>query len=149
MDADDILFDASVFYHWYNVLKPGISDSKYVCDKCEMKFGEKSELKRHEITIHYGKKLKCKYCDATFSREGNLRTHLELHAHYHFGKDVTKYACDICKMTFLKKSNLLRHSKVYHKCEFCSQIFCSMAQLQQHKKKIHPAWVIPMKMLPS
>ena len=53
---------------------------------------------------------------------------------------MTKYTCEVCEATFLKKFNFKRHKKDQKpvSCHTCSKIFCSLKQLLKHRTSVHP-----------
>ena len=42
---------------------------------CNLGFSEKSNLNRHENSIHKGLKFKCDHCDKEFSQKGSVAIH--------------------------------------------------------------------------
>ena len=56
------------------------------------------------------------------------------------GEGMTKYTCEVCEATFLKKFNFERHKKDQKlvSCQSCSKIFCSLKQLLKHRTSVHP-----------
>ena len=137
-DFHEHLQDASVLDHWATSIEPTINSSdKFQCDKCSIQFTRKSDLKKHEVAVHYGKKFECSYCGLKFTRDDNLEQHKNLK---HYNQDASRYKCDVCDQEFGKKSNLLRHSKGKQACDLCDVVFCTLKQVQQHKRLLHPAY---------
>lgn len=136
-DLYEECLSASLFEHCYNEIDP-VQDfsSKFSCDKCDKQFERKSDLKRHEFSIHYGKKHFCRYCAMQFSRDDTLWEHVKL---IHWKKEMPKFQCEVCKDTFQKKANLNQHVKTSSVCELCFTVFCTEKQLQLHKKSSHLA----------
>ena len=128
--------DAALFQHMYghNEVEEDEESSKFACDKCDMEFLYRSDLKKHEIARHYGAEHKCLLCGEIFSRKDNLTVHTR--AEHKEG--VAMFECEICRDLFSKKSNLDRHSRVKRQCEVCNEVFCSLKQVQQHKRIMHP-----------
>ena len=69
----DHYVSASSFYVAISAYK-GHSDS-YPCDKCDLNFPNKADLKRHEISLHFGEKHKCCICGLKYSRKDSLSQH--------------------------------------------------------------------------
>ena len=137
-DWYEVRTSASVFRHVLQDIeakKDGFS--KFGCDKCCKKFTKIGDLKKHEISIHFGAKHECEYCDYKFSRHDNLKDHIKL---IHMD-DCFQHACDLCGKSFTRKSDLVRHSKVTQACEICLIEFCSLKQLHLHKKIDHPKFL--------
>jgi hypothetical protein len=129
------LGSASLFKHTYTAQPVWKKDSMFHCDKCEKTFKKMSELKRHEFSVHFGKKENCPYCGLKSSRKDNLEAHIRL-VHGFKSKSLQ---CEVCQETFNKKSNFQRHvSNTRTNCSICSDIFCTLKQLQQHRKECHP-----------
>ena len=104
------------------------------CDKCEKTFKKMSKLKRHEFSVHFGKKENCPYCGLKSSRKDNLEAHIRL-VHGFKSKSLQ---CEVCQETFNKKSNFQRHvSNTRTNCSICSDIFCTLKQLQQDRTECH------------
>ena len=127
---------ASLFKHCYNDVKPTQEQpsNKFACDKCDGTFVRKRDLKRHEISVHYGKRYECHRCAMKFTRKDSMDEH---ERNVHFREEGLQHQCDICKVTFKKKANLVQHSKVSSVCEVCFAVFCTTKQLQFHKRNSH------------
>ena len=109
-------------------------ESGYPCDKCELIFKKKANLKRHERSQHFENKYSCVYCKLEFMRSDNLDKHVKSCHERTISSDLE---CSVCKEKFDKKSNLNRHSKGFRKCGVCFQIFCTLRQMQSHKRSAH------------
>ena len=134
----DHYVSASSFSHVYVAISAdkGHSDS-YPCDKCDLNFPNKADLKRHEISLHFGEKHKCCICGLKYSRKDSLSQHMQV---VHFKANSSEFQCEGCKEMFSKKSHLVRHSSVPKTCLTCYQVFCSVKKLKQHKKSAHPSY---------
>ena len=128
--------DASLFEHNYKEVKPTQEQpsNEFACDKCDGNFVRKRDLKRHEISVHYGKKYECDHCALKFTRKDNMEEHKRC---FHFKEGALEHQCDICKVTFKKKANFVQHAKVSSVCEICFAVFCTNKQLQFHKRSSH------------
>lgn len=127
-----VYVSASQFQHYYGVIEPLKQLSGYSCDKCGHHYKIKGDLKRHEISHHFGEKYTCACCELRFTREDNMNDHMKMHS-----EQKPKFQCDVCKEDFQKKSNYKRHCQGFRKCEECSQVFCSLKQVQEHKRGVH------------
>jgi hypothetical protein len=79
------------------------------------------------------KKHKCPDCDAEFTRQHNLKSHLLTHSH------DKPYACQTCQMRFRRLHDLKRHSKLHtgekpHICPKCDRKFARGDALARHSK---------------
>ena len=81
LHKQDARVDASLFSHAYGYKEPKQDplSRKFLCDKCEQRFSQKSDLKKHEVAQHYGKECPCSLCGIHFSREDNLQQHKSIH----------------------------------------------------------------------
>ena len=80
------------------------------------------------VTVHENKKpikcskFQCPICDLIFTRNGNLKTHIDT-AH----EKKKSFKCNQCQVTYGKKGNLTKHIKrVYEgiklfECDKCEQ----------------------------
>ena len=109
---------------------------KDMCVKCEMSFGSKYKLKRHEQSQHIGIKFECNLCDMFYTRKDNLKVHMKIHHKIVIKNDKLK--CDKCSKIFSKKSHLSRHQSINsNMCDICARSFCTLKQVQEHKRKLH------------
>ncbi|CAB0028950.1 unnamed protein product, partial [Trichogramma brassicae] len=109
------------------------------CEKCEKKFGRKSELLRHQRTVHEGRKdFACEKCEKKFGQKSELLRHQRT---VHEGRK--DFACDKCEKKFIQKTNLLRHQKIVHQgrkdygCDMCEKKFGEKSALLLHQKTVH------------
>ena len=128
-----VYVSASLFRHGYGLTDPVKQDTGFQCDKCELSFLRKGDLKRHEKSQHFGAEISCTDCEEKFTREDNLRAHIKA---LHSG-DKNAYQCPVCKVEFKKKFNYKRHFKGYKECNVCSRAFCSLKQVQDHQRNVH------------
>ena len=130
------LGSASLFKHSYTAKPVWKVDSMFHCDKCEKTFNKVSHLKRHEVSVHFGKEESCPHCGLKSSRKDNLEAHIRsVH-----GIESNSLQCEVCQETFNKKSNFLRHANnTRTNCSICSEIFCTLKQLQKHRTDCHTA----------
>ncbi|CAB0037905.1 unnamed protein product [Trichogramma brassicae] len=106
---------------------------------CEKKFDSRSNLNRHQITIHEGRKdYVCDMCEKKFTQKVNLLFHQRT---VHEGRK--DYACDKCEKKFRRKADLFWHQKTVHEgsndfaCDMCEKKFDSRSNLNRHQITIH------------
>ena len=76
---------------------------------------------------------KCPHCDAQFTRQHNLKSHLLTHS------QEKPFVCDSCNMRFRRLHDLKRHSKLHtgerpHICPKCDRKFARGDALARHAK---------------
>ena len=114
---------------------------KYSCDICGKSFGSSSDMKRHVDSVHLKKPVwqnirknypggkkpvvekTCEFCGDTFSHSILLRKHISLNH-----RDLIKFECRICFITFATKPAFLAHLQNTHEndtyqCKICQQSF--------------------------
>ncbi|CAB0043928.1 unnamed protein product [Trichogramma brassicae] len=111
----------------------------YACEKCEQKFGLKSNLIRHQKAVHDGRKdYTCDNCEKKFANKSNLLLHQRT---VHEGRQ--DYACNKCEKKFGRKPHLLRHRREVHEgrkdyaCDECGKKFSQNSDLFRHQKSVH------------
>ena len=131
----------SDFLSQQNLTSPSGVDPKkpFQCLICPTKFGQKSALNRHILTVHEGNKPhKCPICELSYSQKFILRQHMES---VHERKKSHK--CQICESSFPEKSNLRQHitsvheGKKPHKCPICESTFSEKSYLRLHMESVH------------
>ena len=99
-------------------------DAKFQCQDCDRVYcslgaiwnhtkskhqaAQKSDLKKHNQSIHEGVKYACNQCDQQFARHDNLKIHIQSK---HKG---VKYPCNQCDYQATQKNNLTTHIKMKH-----------------------------------
>nr|XP_033819180.1 zinc finger and BTB domain-containing protein 46 isoform X2 [Geotrypetes seraphini] len=81
---------------------------RFQCSKCPASFTLKSNMDRHEKTIHCnGKKMQCSYCHKLFRDKTDLNRHLvSVHS------NDRSFLCILCGKGFGTRKNLTTHMKV-------------------------------------
>ena len=74
--------------------------------------------------------LTCFKCNKTFTKKGNLKSHMEIHT----GK--FSYYCETCRKGFSNvnnyKSHMQAHEGIRYHCQYCSKTFASKRGLDYH-----------------
>ena len=66
------------------------ADGNIICNHCKYKTKDKSNMKKHVMAKHHGRKFACSFCDKTFPDQSQFKRHIEA---VHEG---VKYACVQC-----------------------------------------------------
>lgn len=62
----------------YNCIKT-MASKAFTCNICQKDFKRKSDLQRHQRTVHGGAGLTCQQCGTSFSRADNYLRHNQRH----------------------------------------------------------------------
>ena len=133
--------------------------SCFPCHICSKVFTRKSDVNRHVLSIHEGKKpLKqypCHICSKVFQKKSDFKRHV---LSDHEGKKLLK--CDSCDKCFSTKYHLNKHVKQVHEerkreqnhdssqffpsyiktniqCRTCSELFPTQQNLKDHFASAH------------
>lgn len=100
---------------------------KYPCQRCGMLFRGFIALRKHKCgeteRIH-----QCDKCTLRFTHKETLEQHICK------AMEVKSYRCLMCPLTFVDKSELVRHREIHetHKCEQCGKAFMDENLLDMH-----------------
>uniref|UniRef100_A0A8C2Y803 Zinc finger and BTB domain containing 46 n=1 Tax=Coturnix japonica TaxID=93934 RepID=A0A8C2Y803_COTJA len=86
--------------------------SRFQCAQCPASFTLKSNMDRHEKTIHFNfneftvirKKFKCPYCSFSAMHQCILKRHMRSHT------GERPYPCEICGKKFTRREHMKRHT---------------------------------------
>ena len=105
-----------------------------VCNQCPFTSTGNSILEKHKESVHEGKRYPCPLCEKFISIHG-LKAHVKIHK-----KPI--FICELCTLTFNKKSSQEIHMRNIHntenlKCNDCEFITSKMHRLLSHTSSQH------------
>lgn len=110
-------------------------DGQHTCEDCPKKFRHLKALKKHIRDVHNKAECnRCPYCDETFKKYREKKTHL-ISVHGFFFEE---FKCDLCPKVFTLKGKLDVHKKQVHfqiknhTCEECDLKFYQKSDLKDH-----------------
>jgi KRAB domain-containing zinc finger protein len=118
--------------------KKKLKANKFKCQYCEDQLLSHSDLERHMLSIHGGKKPECSECNIKFLKERHLSVHMR-----NVHKTKLAYSCHICNAKISKKYYVKSHIETVHegkkpfKCDLCISTFRSSSTLISHMKTSH------------
>lgn len=81
---------------------------RYPCPQCGHVFSQTSDLRKHQGTVHEGRKpYVCDVCHKSFGERGNMMKHKKA---VHLNE--RPFQCTMCSATFCFKDGIQRHIKV-------------------------------------
>ncbi|KAG5676039.1 hypothetical protein PVAND_005894 [Polypedilum vanderplanki] len=118
---------------------------KFQCDKCELKYNFKYQLKKHIEIAHLDhprtkvnrpKKFQCDVCSMQFTELRILTEHTNIHL------DLRPFVCEFCSEAFHNSANLRYHRKRHlnpngYKCPVCQESFVNQQSLRKHHVRQH------------
>ena len=102
-------------------------EEKFKCKVCGKIV---KHLNAHMVVHSQDKPYKCKLCNFSCNRSGNLRVHEQGH------KTETPYKCDFCDKEFNIARKLTMHARIHDRplqCPHCSKIFSEKSQENSHR----------------
>jgi len=123
-----------------------ISPANFQCDKCDSTFANQYSLKKHFKKFHEVKQYSCELCEKSFHKHHLLRSHSVEHT-----GDSFPLKCNQCGKTFKYAMYLKRHERKHkgYACEVCKVTFEKWTDLQQHKASDHtPVTLTTVEILP-
>ncbi|CRL07779.1 CLUMA_CG020733, isoform A [Clunio marinus] len=107
------------------------------CDLCEMRYIQKTQLRKHMDAIHLMKKDHvCSICGKCYSRDTTLSKHMFVHKEH---KDIV---CTVCGFRCHTKPKMERHMKSHtgernYSCKICGKRFLYSYNVTAHIKHVH------------
>ncbi|XP_073842885.1 uncharacterized protein [Musca autumnalis] len=132
------------------------NDTKYICEKCDIRFATKMGLVVHSSKMHLSEdhstqtrtKHKCELCDSSYTEYKHLRAHIIAK---HPSSIDADYICEICHKRFATQKGLDKHDHVSHpgasstqtsakyNCEICGRCYTDdIRTLRKHMRIKHP-----------
>ena len=128
----------SKVYTYRNTLQEHMKNHKnesYQCEKCDKTFQTPKKLASH-VKRHSTKQPHlCEVCGKSFRIKETYENHLYTHS-----ENAEKpFKCDVCGISFIKNTYLMRHSTCHtgvkpFKCEECEMKFRTKGDLQRHER---------------
>ncbi|KAF0683185.1 Aste57867_24749 [Aphanomyces stellatus] len=114
---------------------PEAEGGDFVCEVCAQTFRFKGNLKRHQMTAHFGlRPFCCPLCPKSFARKADMQVHMRVHT------GEKPYECGQCSKTFARISDLRSHERTHRgekrfACPFpmCDRRFTRRVDLKKHE----------------
>lgn len=114
-------------------LKTHVPGREQICELCGNLFTRKSDLDRHNRTVHSDVKrlFKCQFCNYACSLELSLQKHILIHSNDRL------YGCDHCAKRFYQRHDRDRHMQTHtnerpYYCKDCNINFRQKYNLSRH-----------------
>ena len=108
------------------------------CSKCLKIYRFKASFEKHRCKESASLKFQCKLCGQRCTSEAFLKKHDN-----EFHKKIKSHFCDLCGSGFVKRSDMLRHQRIFHEgtekyspCDICGKIFTNR-YLKIHRFNVH------------
>lgn len=112
-------------------------ESRCKVKSCGLTFPVRSELKRHENTVH-SSVHECAHCGKKFPKRHSRDTHVNsVHL------KLRPFRCQTCGKDFAQKTNLSTHDRIFHRkvrysCRYCPREFSTLGSgLHKHVARVH------------
>lgn len=108
-------------------------DKRFVCDICNKRFAQKSQLDVHVNAVHYNHRpFRCLLCSKSFKTKGSHDAHMIVHT------DTRNYQCPHCDKKCRKRYDLTLHIRTHtgekpFKCSVCGRGFVQMCDTRKHE----------------
>ena len=114
-------------------------DFRFQCSLCNKSYFYKQSLKKHNNSVHEGKKpYQCTICGTSFGAKKNLDNH---NIQVHQKREL--YQCSLCDKSYPYSHSLKIHIETVHEgkkpfqCTHCDSIFTQKSSLDAHIAAIH------------
>ena len=102
------------------------------CDFCDNTYSKRTNMYRHIRRVHKEQKCKCNFCDKMF-----LPYFMKIHINRaHRIEGVKPFKCDFCDKTFTRNSSMQKHIKRFHEENEEQKIKCEFCD-----ESISPAYL--------
>jgi DNA-directed RNA polymerase subunit RPC12/RpoP len=107
------------------------------CDHCDMRYIQKTQLRKHMDAIHLMRKDHvCAICGKSYSRDTTLSKHMFVH------KEEKDVVCTVCGFRTHTKPKMERHMKSHtgernYSCMICGKRFLYSYNVTAHVKHVH------------
>lgn len=107
------------------------------CDHCDMRYIQKTQLRKHMDAIHLKKRDHiCPICGKCYSRDTTLSKHMFVH------KEQKDVVCTVCGFRTHTKPKMERHMKSHtgernYSCGICGKRFLYSYNVTAHVKHVH------------
>lgn len=103
-----------------------------LCTQCGFGCYTNRELEEHQILTHGAEPYHCKYCDKTFTKRMNVKTHERMKHENH-----KPYECYICNKILVSRGRLNEHLNQVHlaqrfECKLCHKTIVSEKTFKKH-----------------
>lgn len=108
-------------------------NKRFVCDICNKRFAQKSQLDVHRNAVHYNQRpFSCVLCNKSFKTKGSHDAHMIVHT------DTRNYQCPHCDKKCRKRYDLTLHIRTHtgekpFKCSVCGRGFVQMCDTRKHE----------------
>lgn len=108
-------------------------DKRFMCDICNKRFAQKSQLDVHRNAVHYNQRpFSCVLCSKSFKTKGSHDAHMIVHT------DTRNYQCPHCDKKCRKRYDLTLHIRTHtgekpFKCSVCGRGFVQMCDTRKHE----------------
>ena len=99
----------------------------FKCDVCDKVLTTKSNLFKHNRSVHEKISFICSLCNKSFSRKDAMKRHKKA-----VHERILDFQCKTCFAKFTKKTDLTRHGISCCRCHKCKIQFFSISQFCKH-----------------
>ena len=115
----------------------------YQCGICQKRYIQKSDLKKHSVSVHRLISYECQFCQEHFDKFRDFHTHMETHKEESTDKDEKVDQCEHC-LQYFSQAAIESHSKSCsrkttsgYQCNLCQLRFTSKLDIGKHVYSAH------------